>query len=144
MTVTRSLRYRSACLLALMLSLGCGGGPPVPADDTAGIPAARQEATAEEQEAAASAALTIDYLVGEWCSGEMDRPARTTWIFDQNGSVRWGRQSSLAEGPDVDTFVSSGTLVSSSADQFVMSQAGTEVRFTRGTCPAPRPAQGGP
>jgi len=115
------------CVITAGLA-GCGRSAP-PGEDA-------PEATGQQE--AHAPALTLEYLsagsMAVWCAREADRADGVEYTFYFDGTYRSGRPGEVVDGPGVDAFLDSVTVVSREQDRFVVDQGGRELFFSRGAC----------
>ena len=122
-------------VLILLFTAACGGdgdSDDNTTDNAAGSTPAAQTESNEESDSE-ELELDEDYLQGEWCSRHEGDQEGTTYIFDGN-SFEYGRGDSLGSGGNIPTFLIGMRVVSVEQDQFVFTEFGREVTFTRGSC----------
>ncbi len=121
--------------VVLILASGCGSADSPSNDQDAGTSEQIPENSVTNQTSPA-AKLTAAFLAGAWCSSERLNPSeRISYEFGADGSVSLGKKPPLKTVSNLEKFVRGVTVVSVDDDEFVVSQVGREVVFTRGSCP---------
>lgn len=129
------------CLVFLLLITACGGDDDgdsngngaanTPANTTAAT--SPPESSSDDDSDAGDLEVNQEYLQGEWCSTRETDPDGTTYVFDGN-RFEYGREGRLGSGGNIPTFLIGIRIQSVEQDEFIATEFGREIVFTRGSC----------
>lgn len=134
-------RHLLAMIVLLLLFTACGGDDDGNTDADAAEPTAASETSSdsssdaddEEESGDAEQEVDADYLQGDWCSRQEGDTTGTHYVFDGN-TFEYGRSGSLSPGGNIPTFLIGIKIVSVEDDEFIATEFGREIVFTRGAC----------
>ena len=135
-------RHLLAMFVLLLVVTGCGGDDDGNTDADAAEPtSAAQASTSSDSDSDdegdsgddAEQEVNAEYLEGEWCSTQETDTTGTTYVFEGN-TFEYGRSGSLSPGGNIPTFLIGIKVVSVEANEFIATEFGREIVFTRGAC----------